>query len=344
MVAFIGTNSSETNVPGNTFNYIYGLDGNDTVGSSFAGPVTLDGGAGDDSLDAFGYSPNNIDAVSVLLGGEGADTLNPSNWNIGDRAYGGNGNDSFIGATTQTIATTLYFGEGGADTIAGGRSRDLADGGIGADSISGGDNLDTLFGGSDNDTIDGGLGNDMITGGTGADSLRGGADNDSIIADSGADLAYGDAGNDTIYSGLVDGIAGFGGDGNDQLATGNGADYLSGDVGDDTIFSGLGADSLFGGAGVDALGGYFGNDSLVGGAGIDYFNLTLDVRAGEFDILGDWSNADDYLFLPTAFSGFTTFGAYAGGAFALIGLGSSFYAVYAVGATVLGLQAHTLYA
>jgi hypothetical protein len=86
---------------------------------------------------------------------------------------------------------------------------------------------------------------------------------------------------------------------------------------------------------------------LTGGTGVDFFNLTFDVRAGEYDIITDWSITDDFLILPTAYNGATFYGDYSGGAYAVVYLNPSFtafYAVYANGATAADLAASTFFA
>jgi Ca2+-binding RTX toxin-like protein len=174
--------------------------------------------------------------------------------------------------------------------------------------------------------------------------MYGGDGNDFIWADLDTDTAYGGLGDDTMYSGLSNSVLLYGEGGNDQIATGNGNDFLSGGDGDDILFSGIGDDTLTGGNGSDALGGYFGNDVFTGGAGVDYFNMTYDVRAGEYESITDWSNTDDWLVLPSYLNGAVFFGDYAGGAYAVVTIGTSYWAVYASGATAAGLQAHTFYA
>lgn len=79
----------------------------------------------------------------ISFGGAGADTLTGSNINrLGDRLYGGAGNDSLNG-------------------LAG---NDYLEGGTGNDSLSGGAGNDTLLGGAGQDTyvIDGSAGNDVV--------------------------------------------------------------------------------------------------------------------------------------------------------------------------------------
>jgi Ca2+-binding RTX toxin-like protein len=108
----------------------------------------------------------------------------------------------------------------------------IFEGGLGFDSMTGGDLNDTLNGGADSDKIDGGGGNDTVRGGSGGDQLNGGL---------GADSLFG----------------------------GGASDLLSGGPGPDSLFGGGSADKLLGGTGRDVLRGGGGTDKLVGGPGRD---------------------------------------------------------------------------
>jgi len=71
------------------------------------------------------------------------------------------------------------------------------DGGLGFDSIVGGNLNDSLSGGADSDKIDGGRGNDILYGGSGADKLLGGPGRDTLRGGSGSDKLVGGPGKDT---------------------------------------------------------------------------------------------------------------------------------------------------
>ena len=81
--------------------------------------------------------------------------------------------------------------------------------------LEGGDTCD--------DILSGGLGNDTISGGNEDDFLRGNAGSDQVLGGSGDDVLFGDADNDTVS----------GGDGEDVLIGGAGNDNLAGGLGDD---------------------------------------------------------------------------------------------------------------
>ena len=94
------------------------------VGSRISIPVSIDGGAGDDTL----------------AGGSGNDNLTGASGN--DRIYGGAGND----------------------LVDGGEGNDSLVGGDGADSLYGGDGDDVLTTGQgDEDVADGGAGNNLVS-------------------------------------------------------------------------------------------------------------------------------------------------------------------------------------
>jgi hypothetical protein len=181
----------------------------------------------------------------------------------------------------------------------------------------------------------GGLGNDSITGGNGADELHGGEGNDTIQAFEGPDQVFGEGGNDSVSAGkeepeanaadridggpgvdtiplidadygrgfdddvtvTVDGVANDGeaGEGDNVIAiekfsvsadhaTVAGSDAaddifvdantstIDGRGGNDRLVAYDGHDRISGGDGNDFLEGGFGNDVLDGGAGVDQFN------------------------------------------------------------------------
>jgi serralysin len=70
-------------------------------------------------------------------------------------------------------------------------------GGLGFDSITGGNLNDRLSGGTDSDKIDGGRGNDILRGGSAADKLLGGPGRDTLKGGGGSDKLIGGPGRDT---------------------------------------------------------------------------------------------------------------------------------------------------
>jgi Ca2+-binding RTX toxin-like protein len=71
------------------------------------------------------------------------------------------------------------------------------DGGLGFDSIVGGNLNDRLSGGGDSDKIEGGRGNDLLLGGAAADKLLGGPGRDILKGGAGSDKLLGGPGKDT---------------------------------------------------------------------------------------------------------------------------------------------------
>lgn len=73
----------------------------------------------------------------------------------------------------------------------------IFDGGLGFDSIVGGNLDDRLSGGADSDKIEGGRGDDFLRGGSAADKLLGGPGRDTLKGGSGSDKLIGGPGRDT---------------------------------------------------------------------------------------------------------------------------------------------------
>lgn len=71
------------------------------------------------------------------------------------------------------------------------------DGGLGFDSIVGGNLNDRLSGGGDSDKLEGGRGNDLLLGGAAADKLLGGTGRDILKGGAGSDKLLGGPGKDT---------------------------------------------------------------------------------------------------------------------------------------------------
>lgn len=184
---------------------------------------------------------------------------------------GDTGDDTLIVEGSIGVPTEI-LGQGGDDTIDGGRDLARLDGGTGDDHITG---TGILIGGTGNDTLLGGRKRDFLYGGSGADSIRGGRASDIIFGGSEDDTCKGEAGNDVI----------FGEDGRDKLRGGEGNDKLFGAIGKDTLFGDEGDDTLYGGENLDVLDAGSGRNK---------------VRVGVFVDLNDLINhyeelADDYL-------------------------------------------------
>ena len=180
---------------------------------------------------------------------------------------GGTGNDLF-----QNSAYLKVFanGGGGADVLSGGPLDDA---------MYGDGQNDAIYGNDGNDTLYGGQGADEMRGGTGTDTLYGGVDNDTMRGGPGNDTLYGQEGNDTVYGDNNAGTAGgvgndklYGGPGIDTMAGEGGNDFIQGDADTDYLYGNDGHDTLRGDGGADYLYGGAGDDALTGGEGVDYLN------------------------------------------------------------------------
>ncbi|WP_346352891.1 calcium-binding protein [Azotosporobacter soli] len=273
---------------------IYAGAGNDTVSYS-ATAVVLDGGDGNDTLDA------SSDTLGVKLDMNAAG----KNFSNMENLRGGRGSDTLTG-------------DSGANILEGGAGLDTLAGGAGSDTLYGGDGNDTLSGDDGDDVLDGGAGDDILKGGAGNDRLVGGAGKDQYLfaTDSGYDtiasettnnqdtlvlsdsktlddfkaLAIEDSGDDlTFYLNDQDAVkveGWFAGSqlGNIQIGNGQKFGYVAGRDSDD-ILSGVqnSADIIRAGAGNDSV-GYDASDLFVdGGAGVD----TLDASGNKSGVTID---------------------------------------------------------
>jgi Ca2+-binding RTX toxin-like protein len=114
--------------PGATDPYLYGGDNADTLSSR--GHSTLDGGEGDDKINAAVASHLGISGRNTIFGGGGADVI-----------QGGGSPD-------------VIDGGAGNDTIKGGAGDDKIVGGTGTDTIKGAEGLDTIYAASETSTVD----------------------------------------------------------------------------------------------------------------------------------------------------------------------------------------------
>jgi Ca2+-binding RTX toxin-like protein len=283
--------------------------------------ASLVGGAGDDSVVAFGGTRGR----NTLLGGEGNDTIR----NFGDESEvrGGEGNDTILqeginevrfgesslwgGAGNDSInasgssGTNLIYGEEGSDTLVG-TNAVTNDANASGDTIFGGDaagddtSNDSLVGGA-NSLMFGNQGNDTLVAGDGTNaatnsSLYGGQGGDSlfIATESSNIYLWGDLGSDTLNVNGTSNNSLQGGEGNDSLY-GVGGDFnsLSGGAGNDILVAGTANDSLIGGEGDDFFVGTTGADTL-GGA---------EDRLGSDTLFGD-AGADSLVGTSGLFDGF----------------------------------------
>ena len=188
-------------------NFVGGNKVDTFQGTAGSVSLSLNGGAGNDLLDAF-----NALVPVTLIGGEGNDTLKGGRGD--DLLDGGEGNDRLFA----NGGNDLLLGGGGNDNLDGGEGDDTINAGTGDDSLLGGLGSDRLFGANGNDLLDGGDGDDVLFGQLGNDALKGGRGNDQLS---------GGAGNDSL----------LGQDSNDTLVGGSGIDTLDGGIGNDVMAS-----------------------------------------------------------------------------------------------------------
>ncbi len=242
-----------------------GGDGGDTLRGD-AGNDTLEGG--DNSLwfdiDIADYQfvgsgvTVNLSTGVADAGPDGIDTL------VGmEGAFGGAGNDLLVGDGGYL---NFFRGGLGDDTIQGGDGIDIVDyqfgsptGGVTVNLAAG-----TATGGAGNDQLSGieavrGTGfADLLIGGDGDDTLRGNAGDDTLRGGGGQDSADYGAASGGVTADLQAGTS-SGPDGNDVLegiegAIGSGhADLLLGDAGDNLFRGGRGNDTIDGRAGSDTV-------------------------------------------------------------------------------------------
>ncbi|MGH2692863.1 MAG: calcium-binding protein, partial [Actinomycetota bacterium] len=227
-VSFTLTNTSLTGLGSDTLATIEeasltgGASANTITASSFtAGPVTLDGAAGNDTL----------------TGGAEGDTLT-----------GGTGNDGLTGGA-------------GVDSLTAGAGDDSLNGGTGGDSLTGGSENDILTGAAGDDSLTGDDGTDRVVETADAsftltNTTLTGDGSDTLATIEGATLTGGAAANTINASAFTAGpVTLDGAAGNDTLTGGSAADTLLGAAGADGLTGGAGNDVLTGAADNDALTG-----------------------------------------------------------------------------------------
>jgi hypothetical protein len=266
--------------------------------------VTVLGGANNDTLthNAAGLSLPVAGGAYRFNGGAGVDAVagaGNANWTLAPtvlrstgggqilitaveqgRLTGGAGNN-VLDATTFT-GTTFLSGQGGNDTLRGGRGFDWVTESANANfTLSNtrlvGLGVDTLIG-VNGARLTGGAGSNVfnVSGWTLTAVLDGGAGSDMLVSSRNANHTLTDA-RLTRAGALPVALAGFetarltGGAGNNVLdaTTFSGAAQLSGGLGNDVLRASLAGAVLLGGAGNDTLLGNAGRDLLFGGAGSD---------------------------------------------------------------------------
>ena len=272
-----------------------------TTGLAHQKPLTLEGGAGNDTLTGG-------DASDQLLGGDDNDTLTGG---LGDDTVsGGLGDDTLDEGPTSSGSDTLIGGDGSDRASYGSRSTTVtvslgssANDGAPSEADDVRVDVETVIGGTGDDsltchssagcTLYGGPGNDTLTGRGGDDSLMGEAGNDRLKPGPGNDVINGGAGTDTIlYDDATAGVSvTLGTIG--TPSTGNGAPSQSEDDSIDSVEDITGSaygDVLTGNALANRIAGGAGNDTLSGFDGDDVFDEG-DTSSGQDTING--GNGED---------------------------------------------------
>jgi Ca2+-binding RTX toxin-like protein len=233
---------------------VLALGGDDLIEGSL-GSDTLNGGGGFDTVDYTGSDA----AVTVNLT---TSTNSPSGgWAQGDTL----------------ISIENVIGSQYADFLTGSATLNILNGGLGADTMSGGANNDTYHVDDAGDVV-------IDTSGT-ADTVISSITYSLVDADS-ANLT-GQIENLTL-SGTAD-INGTGNAVNNRIIGNDGANTLDGGAGVDNISGGGGIDHLLGGEGNDILDGGTGDDTLEGGNGTDTYtvdsagDVIVETSTGGFD-------------------------------------------------------------
>lgn len=169
----------------------------DTITVATAQKVTIDGGAGYDTVELIGdideVTLSNIEAVKLtgnitnadasqlsgknyVLTATGPSTITVDNLDLATVDLSGMNVDTTnitsITIDASTALDTSKFGTSTALSIIGSSTSDILTGSDGADTLNGGAGSDILKGGKGNDTLIGGEGSDHIVGGAGADTIN----------------------------------------------------------------------------------------------------------------------------------------------------------------------------
>ncbi|GIX50064.1 MAG: hemolysin D [Limisphaera sp.] len=263
----------------------------------------LIGGAGDNSLDASGFSGTAIleggDGNDLLVGGSGSDILVGGAGNdtlrggAGHDIYRfdvdlvlghdtvdeapGNGTDMLDFSETSGVGVTVRLGVTSVQTVAAGRLQLTLVHGDSIEYLRGGDGDDLLEGNALDNYISGGRGDDQILGGAGNDTVFENRDADMLLTDTNLQIGFELDDLQSIERAFLQG----GDRGNVLDATAfTGTAWLYGLGGNDVLYGGSGDDILSGGDGEDVLRGNGGDDTLLGGRGNDVYIFDLSFDQG----------------------------------------------------------------
>jgi len=280
------------------------VDGNDTINIGGKGSFLIYGNAGDDAINQAGATAFDSTSFVTTFGGKGVDTIayTAANTSAKFAVYGGEGGDTISVTNTGTTAnavTTIFGGQGAADSTDGADTITFLGGGTvnvfgnaGADTINlgaAGNGLDSttvavIHGGRDGDTIaiQVGNGTNLAPASVNAtisvfgDENNGGTDTITVAGNSGTTVIYGGTsaadsadGVDVInYSGSGTATI-YAAGGNDTInLTGNGSAIAS-QASTTTVFAGNGTDAI----NITNTANVNGTISVTGGAGADTYTI-----------------------------------------------------------------------
>jgi Ca2+-binding RTX toxin-like protein len=276
-------------VPTNGTHNVLGTDYNEAFSGDIAaaygvtGAFSFDGRGGDDHA----WGANGAD---ILSGGSGDDELHG---NGGDDVLdGGTGNDLLDGGAGNDVFIVDSLGDSVIELPGGGTDEIRT--ALAAYSIAALPNVENLTGlGNVDQSLTGNGGNNVIDGGLGADSMTGGTGNDIYIVDNAGDTVNENAaeGTDEVRTSLAAfSLAGLP---NVENLTGTSAagQSLTGNSGANTITASTGNDTIDGGAGNDVIRVFSGGDDIVhGGAGDDLIFIGAALTSA--DVIDGGANID----------------------------------------------------
>ncbi|MEM8494742.1 MAG: calcium-binding protein [Planctomycetota bacterium] len=274
---------------------LLGGSGNDLIhahhGSLAADKVNfIDAHSGDDRIELYRLpdtSRDVDDTFDTIYAGSGDDVLDMTRSEARAIAFGGSGNDLFIGGDAS-----------GGDQFEGGPGSDTLRGGYGNDWLAGGSGDDWLYGDRDDDSLSGGDGNDALFGERGDDLLDGRAGDDVLYGGRESDELHGGHGDDEVWAGpakwegsqFSDGYDRlFGQAGNDMIVGNLGFDYAEGGAGDDRLFSRHSNSYIFDYDGIEY------SDRFDGGDGYDMFHVDPGPRVAEWRLTRTYLNIEEIL-------------------------------------------------
>jgi serralysin len=249
-----------------TVQAMYGADLTTRLGDTVYGFNSSFGTTGPGSVYNFNV---NTHPVMCIYDAGGNDTLDCAGFSQDQIIDLAPGHFSSIGGMQNNVSMAFNQGPGfnpyavienavggsGNDTIYGNDANNILDGGLGVNSLYGGNGDDWLIATYQYNPF----AFDIMDGGADTDTVDFGRYQDAVRIDLGAQSAWTTDGAD-LSSGTLRKVASLisienavGGAGNDEIRGDNGDNVLYGGAGDDTFYAGIGNDTVHGGQGSDTL-------------------------------------------------------------------------------------------